>query len=971
MKEWLRAGTIIGTYQILMRVGVSGIGEVYRARDEYQNIDGALKLLPSSLMWTEESANRFVEILKTSPTLDHPNISKVLDAGIDQEGRPYAVTEYVRGQSLDEIGIGLARTMAEKIFIAIQVAEALDWAHQQGVLHLALKPSNIMLTSGGGVKVLDFVVSLATQIALMSRGPSAPKIKPTIGSSRYLSPEQVRGSKPSRQSDVFSLGVVCYELFAGQLPFSGRSAEEVTVAIVRDQPMPLTAYVPDADEDLNTILAKALEKDPAFRYQTAGEMAADLKALTEKKLEYQVVPTEEALQFDLVKNFKKSLWDFIARYLTRILAGVLFLLIAVGSGFVYLYFLREDRNFRLPTEVTPSTKVTSSGRVTELAISPGGNALAYVTEHGGKRTLLFKDSLDPRETVLALSNDVEITGVTFSIDGEWVYYVKNVAPAGELYVCSLRGGVSRRVLSNIASPVTFAPSGKEFAFVRVNGAESQIVIASARTEAPQRPKFTAAVPLPANTKAAGAVAAQAGKPPLGSAVPSAAATLKPALPPPDPSAAKGVVRPNASPTPVKFVVATDIPLEAQRVLLTRSAPLFILPQSLSWSHDGTTLAALVKKPANDLMPEIVGFNAQTGEEKLLCLAPGPEVSRVAWLSGDGALLINARALANSQWQLWKVRLPDGKARALTEEHEDFRNLSVSFDGQKALSIKTSRSVSVWLGANDQGKELTNNNDDGISGLAWFDANRLVHVSRASGADALWLTATDGQPPQYISWARFGSVDAQLFPHILSGKNMAYFSGVNDGQVAVYRADLSRLPKTVKAEKLTQGGADFFPQLAPDGAALYYAAYQNGRASLMRADSSGNTATPLLDGKVWRFALAPDGKQIAANYFDEVAGKWKIIVFPATGGQATHLFEAPGDAWRALGWMPDGSAIVYIITQNGVSNLWQQPLNGGAATQLTSFTRHRLYDFAWSPDSKQLAVVRGRSNDDAMILDSLK
>jgi Tol biopolymer transport system component len=128
---------------------------------------------------------------------------------------------------------------------------------------------------------------------------------------------------------------------------------------------------------------------------------------------------------------------------------------------------------------------------------------------------------------------------------------------------------------------------------------------------------------------------------------------------------------------------------------------------------------------------------------------------------------------------------------------------------------------------------------------------------------------------------------------------------------------------------------------------------------------------LLEGKVWRSALSPDGKQLAANYFDEASGRWKIIVFPSAGGQATGVFDAPGNAWRPLGWMPDGNAVIYINTQNGISNLWQLPINGGAASAITSFTRHRLYDFAWSPDGKQLAVVRGRSNDDAMLIDALK
>ncbi len=960
MKEWLRAGTIVGTYQILMRIGVSGLGEVYRARDEVQNIDGALKLLPSSLGWGQESARRFVEILKTSPTLQHANISKVLDAGIDQEGRPYAVTEYVRGQSLDEIGIGLARTMAEKIHVAIQIADALEYAHLQGVLHLSLKPSNIMLTSTGGVKVLDFVVSLATQVALMMRGPNAPKIKPTIGSARYLSPEQVRGEKPTRQSDVFSLGIVCYELFTGQLPFSGRTAEEVTVAIVRDQPMDLTAYASDAPEELNEIILKALEKNTDSRYKTAAEFAAALRLLTQNERELQFVSTDTVVKKQTPFNeFIEKIWHgllkFLKQYLFQMLIGFVLMLMALGSGLAYLYFQKEDRQFRLPTQTTPGVKVTSSGKVVALALSPSGTGLAYVTENGNKHTLLYKETSDPRETVLAQSTDAEITALTLSIDGEWVYYVKAAAPAGELpvgelYACSIRGGQSRKVLSNIASPVAFAPNGKEFAFVRRNGAQSQVIIAQAKAETQVRDKVKMVAAATAGTATAGTNAATA------PANPAASPAAKPAQ-------ERAMI--------TKLVVATNIAAEAQRVLVSRNNPQFILPQALNWSHDGTRLAALVKKPANDLIPEIVSFDVKTGEEKALCAAPGPEVEGLAWLSGDSGLLVNARGLTGSQRQLWKINLTTGKQRALTEPYEDFCGLSLSLDSTKAVSIKTSRSVSVWLGQDDKAKDLTNSHDDGISGLSWLDDQRLLFVSRPSGTDTFWTTTTDGAAPQYVKWARFNGVNTQRFPGVSRAGGAIFFAGLKDEKSLLYRAELSDLSKALIPQALTQGEADFFPQPDATGKAFYYASFANGRASLMRSESGGATATTLLESKAWRCALSPDGQLLAANYFDDTTGNWKIIVFPSAGGQAVGIFEAPGNAWRSLGWAPDGQSVLYIITQNSISNLWQQPLNGTAPTQVTSFTRHRLYDFAWSPDGKQLAVVRGRSNDDAILLEGLK
>jgi len=149
--------------------------------------------------------------------------------------------------------------------------------------------------------------------------------------------------------------------------------------------------------------------------------------------------------------------------------------------------------------------------------------------------------------------------------------------------------------------------------------------------------------------------------------------------------------------------------------------------------------------------------------------------------------------------------------------------------------------------------------------------------------------------------------------------------------------------------------------------LLYSALTKGKASLNKLNVAGGEPTVLLDNSAWGGVLSPDGQQVAANYFDATSGNWKVIIFPIAGGKATALLELPGTAQRVLRWTPDGRGIVYVVTKRGVANLWQQLLPEGTTTALTQFTKQRIYNFAWSPDGKQLAVARGKPTSDAVLI----
>jgi serine/threonine protein kinase len=890
MKEWLRTGTMIGHYRVVMRIGVSAIGEVYQVRDEINFRDCALKLLAGTLGWDQTSQQRFIAIVKSAPPLNHPNISRILDAGLTETGRPYVVTEIVHGRTLDEIGIGLARKLYDKIQITIQIAEALEIAHQMNVLHLGIKPSNVMLDHRGQIRVLDFAVTLATQIAIMSRGPKAPPHKLTIGVARYLSPEQVRGEKPTPQSDIFSLGSLAYELFSSQLPFPGRSVEEVTKGILHNAPEELTLENHEVPANVNPVLMKALAKNPAERYRSAGEFAKALGQLAEEEKASELVKAkgkskrdyEEDGQFK-VNNLLELLRDLLKKWKKKIIAALIFKATALAIFLTWQHF-RADNNFKLPEEPLAFAKITTSGKVLDAVLSPNGQNLVYLVEENGRHDLLLKPLLESRDTLLFSTKEFELNKLTFGWDNEFVYFVKSDPAPSVLYRVSIRGGGNQKLLEGIVSPVSVSPSNRQLAFVRQTGAESQLVI-------------------------------------------------------------------------------TTLGTKTERIVATRRSPASLAASGPAWSHDGKTIACAVKNPAHDLTLELVAFEVETGAEKQIAAGDWTEIGRLAWLAGDEALLVNGRALPYQQWQIWSANRASGQLKAITTGINDYRGLSLIFDTRRAVSVNHIRDAGLWLGTNDQANQLISGQDEGMSGLAWLGKDQLVYTSRANRHEEIWRAPAGVGQAQLLKTLQPQEVTASFTPSASADGSKLIFAAVKQGQTDLWQGEFG----TNALKQLTNGKLNLYPQLSADGGMLLYSALTGGKATLVKLDPATGAASVLLDQHAWGGVISPDGSQIAFNHYDETSGGWKVGLMPVTGGPVTGNFTLPGDEPRILRWMPDGTGLAYIVTKRGISNLWRQPLDGSAPAPLTNFTKYRLYNFAWSPDGTQLAVARGRTISDAVII----
>jgi non-specific serine/threonine protein kinase len=279
-------GQNLGCYRVDAVAGVGGMGVVYRAWDERLGRKVALKLLPQSMVAKEADLERLKNEARAASALNHPNIVTIHDIG-EVDSTHYVATEFIEGTTLRERMTKGPIPPNEAVDIAAQVASALCVAHRAGIVHRDIKPENIMLRPDGYVKVLDFGIAKLTQQQALDttttrRAPLSTQQSMMLGTTRYMSPEQAMAQPVDARSDLWSLGVVLYEMLAGRRPFEGETTADVMAAIFERDPQMLKQATPTVPRALQSVVGKSLRKDPANRYQTADEMLSELRAIKEK-----------------------------------------------------------------------------------------------------------------------------------------------------------------------------------------------------------------------------------------------------------------------------------------------------------------------------------------------------------------------------------------------------------------------------------------------------------------------------------------------------------------------------------------------------------------------------------------------------------------------------------------------------------------------------------------------------------------
>ncbi|MFL6257432.1 MAG: protein kinase domain-containing protein [Pyrinomonadaceae bacterium] len=926
----LEAGMRVGKYEVKQLLGAGGMGEVYLAQDAELRRPVALKFLPVEVAADARRLERFGREALAASALNHPNIITVYDIGQTADGRRFFATEFVDGSTLRAHLKSHQLKLGEALDLVAQIAAALVEAHGQGIVHRDVKPENVMVRRDGYVKVLDFGLAKLTggpagsvDTEAATRALAQTGAGTVLGTVSYMSPEQSRGEEVDARTDVWSLGVVLYEMLAGHLPFRGKSASHTIVAIQDDEPPPLSAYLPEVPDLLQEIVSDALAKDREARL-TTRQMFAKLQRLKRRvdagaHLDHSVAPNSTSPGLEVTggatltqpgaasaSGVRSTITgagltqptgagDLAAASSGRrgwIVAAALGAVVLAGAGFAVYRFVRS--NPAAPADARASMKIktlTDSGRAREAVISPDGRLVAYVFNDGTRRSIHLRQVVEPSDKeIVPAAPDQNYRGLTFSPDGNYLYYISGAGGmlVKDLYRVPLLGGATRRLNHDVDGAVTFSPDGRRFAFVRIDGKtkESAIIISEADGTGEQQ-------------------------------------------------------------------LAVRKPPEELR--------------NLAWAPDGQTIAYTFFGADKEGYYTHVGeTRVSDGQETIISAAPWRAITGLAWLPDRSALLVAARDRASppgTPAQIWQLAYPGGEPRQLTNDSNQFDSLSLTADGKTLVATRSEARSNVWVvtGGDYAGaRQVTTGRENGDTGCAWTPDGHVVYTSRTSGYFDIWVMNADGSAPKQLT---FGT-DANNYPFVSPDGRYIVFETNRSAGWSIWRMNADGSAPV----GLTRNSGQFsFPQVSPDGRWVYdSSADSTGKRVMWRISIDGGTPEQLTHKETGSAVLSPDGSLLLYYHRESPDAPAKIELAPSAGGEPVRILDSPKDTYSA-DWAPDGRALVVFKDSENVTNLWTVPLDGGKPRPLTDWKSDRIFWAAWSRDGRQLAVARGDTFYDVMLI----
>lgn len=443
----MKTGSIIAHFKILEKLGEGGMGIVYKAHDTALDRDVALKFLPRDVSSSAEERSRLIHEAKAASALDHPNICTIYEIDETPDAQLYIVMGYYEGTSLSRRIEQGRLELGEAVLITGQVADGLQAAHEKGIVHRDIKSSNIIVTDKGQVKILDFGLAHKSGLSKLTRTGS------TVGTASYMSPEQARGDTLDNRSDIWSLGVVLYEMVTGRLPFRGEHEAAILYSVVNEEPQPVEASVPDASPELVHIIRRALEKDPADRYQSAADMLIDLRRLKKDT---------SRTGFPSVSGGRRR----VHRKRNRIILSVFFIVALCVAG--YLSFSKKGMNLN-PEWTQRPLQIPYSGIVWP-GISGDGNWIAFSAQDQKGAWGIYLMNIKGGEARL-LSSVNQGAYVDLSADGSLLLYVMFSYQTfkADINVIYSNGGTPRRILQAAWLGTRFRPDGQRIGGIVMQG----------------------------------------------------------------------------------------------------------------------------------------------------------------------------------------------------------------------------------------------------------------------------------------------------------------------------------------------------------------------------------------------------------------------------------------------------------------------------------------------------------------------
>ena len=483
------------SYKLQKLLGRGGMGAVYLAEDTRLRRLVAIKVLSPALIQDKQSLSRFRQEARAASAISHSNIAHIYEFG-ETNGRLFLAMEYVEGRTLRQWIKEKAIPCSLALNITKQVALALASTHKFGIIHRDIKPENIIVQDDGLVKILDFGLAKLNEpkIETSASGDTLPSLMYTqagmiLGTVGYMSPEQIRGKELDTTTDLWSLGVVLFEMLTGNRPFQGETPSDVQAAILKDEPVLL--HESENTASINQIIKKALTKNVAERYKTAREFAEDIErvqlqsdsAFHDSQRYFAATDTNESSAKHLApagETNKILRWQLVLPFV---------LILAAIGGWLTFQFAAQRQPLPKKFAQLRTERLTNSGSALRVAISQDGQSLAYVFDETGNRGIFMRRKTASGKfaadaiTLVAPSAERQIRGVSFSPDGRQVYFRARTPQdmVFDLYRVSVEGGEPQKIIDDAQSTPSFSPDGKQMVFLRINQDKSRgdLIIAEA------------------------------------------------------------------------------------------------------------------------------------------------------------------------------------------------------------------------------------------------------------------------------------------------------------------------------------------------------------------------------------------------------------------------------------------------------------------------------------------------------------